>query len=95
MGYITIICEDNLFFGRIKRFYKIPYEELDKHFTAPKIISPFFRDVKRVPRKFKKKYILCGDRYDFISVGEKLWYIQHLTNPNYNSFIIKQMCLRD
>lgn len=38
---------------------------LEKNY-APKTISPFFKDVKRVPRKFKKKWkhILCGSRYN-------------------------------
>ena len=76
-----------------KSVFIIPYEELEKHFIAPKLISPFFKDVVRVPRKFKKKWkhILCGDRYDFLDLGQKLWYIQHLTNPNYNRFLIKQI----
>lgn len=71
----------------------ISYQDLEKHFTAPKV-RPAFKDVKRVPRKFKKKWkhILCGDRYDFITLGQKLWYIQHLTNPDYNNFLIKQIC---
>lgn len=69
----------------------IPYEDLEKHFTAPKVISPFFKNVNRVPRKFKKKlkHILCGNRYDHLDLGQKLWYIQSLTNPNYNRFLIK------
>lgn len=72
----------------------IKYEDLEKHFIAPKVISPFFKNVSRVPRKFKKKWkhILYGDRYDFLNLGQKLWYIQSLTNPNYNRFLIKQLC---
>lgn len=30
------------------------YDYLQKHFTAPKIISPFYEN-KRIPRKLKKK----------------------------------------
>lgn len=74
----------------------ISYEELDKHFTAPNHLGNknFFYNVKRVPRKFKKrwKHILCGDRYDFLDLGQKLWYIQSLINPEYNRFLIKQLC---
>ena len=68
----------------------IPYQDLEKHFTAPKIISSFFNH-KRVPRKFKKKWkhILQGDRLD---LNQKLWYIQSIVNPNYNNFLIKQIC---
>jgi ribosomal protein L24E len=31
----------------------IPYDELEKHFTSPKVTSSF--NYKRVPRKLKKK----------------------------------------
>lgn len=69
---------------------EINYNELDKHFTAPKINKQY----KRVPRKFKKKwkYILQGERYSHLSLGQKLWYIQYLENRNYNRFLIKQIC---
>ena len=71
------------------------YEDLDKHFTAPKNhgLVNFF-NCKRTPRKFKKKWkhILCGDRYDFLDLNQKLWYIQGLMNPNYNRFLIKKIC---
>ena len=76
-----------------KSVFVIPYEDLEKHFTSPKVISPFFKNVNRVPRKFKKKWkhILCGNRYEFLDLGQKLWHIQSLTNPNYNRFLIKQI----
>lgn len=46
----------------------------------------------RVPRKFKKKWkhILDKDRYTFLTLNQKLWYIKSLSNPNYNRFIIKK-----
>jgi len=74
----------------------IPFEDLDKHFTAPKIISPFF-NCKRVPRKFKKKYsnILQGYRFSYLTLNQKLWYILGLTNPNYRDFLIKQVIIRE
>ena len=31
------------------------------------------------------------NRYDFLDLGQKLWHIQSLTNPNYNRFLIKQI----
>lgn len=67
------------------------YNDLERHFTAPKVISPFFKGDRRVPRKFKKKWkhILC---YDYLDLGQKLSYIQHLTNPDYNRFLIKVIC---
>lgn len=62
-------------------------------FTAPKIVSPFYRNVKRVPRKFKKKYkkILTGDRYNFLTFEQKLWYILSLRNPEYHQFLINKI----
>ena len=68
----------------------LKYEDLEKHFTAPKVIS---YNYKRVPRKFKKKWkhILQGDRYDFLDLNQKLWYILEFTNPNYKRFLIKQI----
>jgi len=73
--------------------YKIPYENLDKCFTAPKVISPFFNYEKgtRVPRKFKKKWkhILNLKFNDF---NQNLWCILGYTNPNYKRFLIKRIC---
>jgi len=76
---------------------KIDYKDLDNFFITPKHFpkhSHFYK-VKRVPRKFKKKwkYILT-EKYTFLSLTEKLWYIQGLTNPNYNRFLIKKICER-
>lgn len=70
---------------------KLPYDKLDKHFTAPNKISPFF-NVKRVPRKFKKKWrhILTHKVYKHLTLNQKLWFIQGVVNPNYNKFLIKQ-----
>jgi hypothetical protein len=70
----------------------IPYDELEKHFTSPKVISSFF-NYKRVPRKLKKKHIeiLSGSRYSFLDENQKLWYILGLVNPNYKRFLIKQI----
>jgi len=71
----------------------IPYENLEKHFTAPKVLSPH-SDYKRVPRKFKKKWkhILQGDRYNYLDLNQKLWYILGLENSDYKRFLIKQIC---
>jgi len=70
------------------------YKNLDKHFTIPKNFgkTPHF-NFKRVPRKFKKKWkhIFCNKKYDFLDINQKLWYIQHLSNPSYNRFIIKNI----
>jgi hypothetical protein len=65
------------------------YEDLEKHFIAPKTISPFY-NCKRVPRKFKKKWKHILDD-ECLDLNQKLWYILELTNPNYKRFLIKQI----
>ena len=70
------------------------YEHLHKHFTERKnVVESHFFNCKRVPRKFKKKWkhILCSSRYYFLELGQKLWYIQSLTNNDFNRFLIKKM----
>jgi hypothetical protein len=63
-------------------------------FTKPKNFNKYpIKKHKRVPRKFKKKWkhILQGDRYDFLDLGQKLWFIRWQTNPKYNEFLIKEI----
>jgi len=69
------------------------YEDLEKHFTAPKVISPFY-NYKRVPRKFKKKWKYIFDN-PYLDINQKLWYILEFTNPDYKRFIIKQIIKND
>ena len=54
---------------------KIRYEDLNKHFTAPKVISPFFNYQGRVPRKFKKKWKHILD-IKFNDLNQNLWCIK-------------------
>lgn len=65
-------------------------------FTKPKkfLERPFYNNVKRVPRKFKKKYkhIFFGNRYDFLTIEQKLWFILSLENPEYHRFLISEVC---
>lgn len=60
-------------------------------FTAPKNISPFF-DVKRMPRKFKKKHKALLDKYPFLDINQKLWYVLGQTNKDYKDFLISKIC---
>lgn len=64
----------------------MPYEDLEKHFIAPKQIS---FNCKRVPRKFKKKWkdILSQPR----DLNSNLWYIRQIVNKDYTRFLIKQI----
>ena len=69
---------------------KILYEDLDKYFTAPKRISPFYLNNKKVPRKFKKKWkkILS---LKFNTLDQNLWYILEYRNMDYKRFLIKKL----
>ena len=71
---------------------KIPYEDLDRYFTTPKVISPFYSYKKndRVPRKFKKKWKKILD-LKFNTLNQNLWYILEFKNPNYKRFLIKKI----
>lgn len=70
----------------------INYKDLDKYFTAPKVISPFYGDV-RIPRKLKKKVkVFCGVHWDGLTNGERLWYYMEKSNPDYKRFLIKKIC---
>lgn len=72
---------------------EIKYSELDKHFTAPRVISPFYRH-KRQPRKLKKKInaFIQSKGYTFLKPNQRLWLYLMETNPNYGAFLIKQIC---
>lgn len=75
---------------------KFEYSTLEKHFCAPKtkIIH------KRLPRKFKKtlnKFILESDNFELYRSKEydlntKMWYLMWFINPDYNRFLIKEIC---
>ena len=69
------------------------YNELDKHFTAPKRLSPFFDEHEKIPRKLKKRVKgACGVQYNGISNGKRLWYALNKTNHDYTRFLIKKIC---
>ena len=71
---------------------KIEYEDLDKHFTEPKIISPFYKDNIRIPRKIKKKVKKhVGIHWKGLTNGQRLWHYLE-SNPNYKRFLIKKVC---
>lgn len=70
----------------------IKYEDLDKHFTAPEVISPFYDGV-RIPRKLKKKVkSFCGKSWVPLTNGQRLWYYLEKRNKNYKRFLIKKIC---
>ena len=71
----------------------IEYDVLDKHFIAPKQISPFYKNDIKIPRKLKKKVkTFCGIHYSDKSNAQRLWHYLEKKNPNYKRFLIKQIC---
>lgn len=69
------------------------YKELDKYFTAPKTISPMYRNTIRIPRKLKKKVkAVCGIHWCLCNNDQRLWVYLDTNNNNYKRFIIKQIC---
>lgn len=81
---------------------KYKYEDLDRHFTAPKVISPFYR-YKRIPRKLKKqikgrgrnifnKKVTFRELYNGDDINTILWYTLEGRNVDYKRFIIKKIC---
>jgi hypothetical protein len=68
------------------------YEELNKSFTAPEIISPFY-SVKKIPRKLKKRAKkFCSIHWYGLHNNQRLWYYLEKKNPNYKRFLIKKIC---
>ena len=65
-------------------------------FIAPKVISPFYKDVKRLPRKFKKQFRKEVPEYVWrsttLDIGQQLWYRLNKVNPDYVRFLIKKIC---
>ena len=69
----------------------IPYNELEKHFIAPSIISPFYSDEK-IPRKLKKKIKkYLGVHWKNLTNGERRWHYLEKQNSNYKRFLIKEI----
>jgi hypothetical protein len=59
-------------------------------FIPPKIVSPFYRNVKRLPRKLKKEL----NKYCFapiLTIEQKLWYHLYKINQKYHQFLISKM----
>ena len=72
---------------------EIDYFDLDRHFTAPKVISPFYGEIKRLPRKLKKDLKnFFPIKLTYLTLGQQMWYRLTQTNPNYVRFLIKKIC---
>ena len=71
----------------------IKYENLEKHFTAPKVLSPFYKDGIRIPRNLKPKVKdFCGGYWNGLDNGQRMWYYMEKVKPDFKRFLIKKMC---
>ena len=68
------------------------YFDMDRHFVAPKVISPFYREIKRLPRKIKKDLKRLFSYKTTLTLGQQMWYRLNKTNPDYVRFLIKKIC---
>lgn len=65
-------------------------------FTAPKHIgAEAFFNCKRVPRKFKKKNKELLNKFPFLDLNQKLWFILRENNKEYSNFLIKEICKKN
>lgn len=70
------------------------YEDLEKHFTSPKITTLFY-GVTRIPRKLKKKVkMFCGVHWEGLTNKQRLWYYMERQNNNYKRYLIKMICAK-
>ena len=74
---------------------KIPYHELERHFKTPSDWTPgkqaYFDRFRCIPRKMKKRVTKLTVNLPKLSLGQRLWYVQDLDNPNLNRFLIKKV----
>ena len=74
---------------------EVPYDELVRHFKTPGNWIPgeqaYFDHFKRIPRKMKKRAKKMTANMEWLSLGQRLWYVQGLDNPNLNRFLIKMV----
>jgi len=69
------------------------YENLEKHFTTPKVISPFYGKEIKIPRKLKKKVkMFCSVHWGGLTNGQRLWYYMEKENNDYKRYLIKLIC---
>jgi len=69
----------------------IPYEDLDRHFTAPKNWGKVSWRYKRVPRKEKKRLDKIEFEFKNLRYEQKRW--MNL-NPDYRRYLIKMINLQ-
>lgn len=70
------------------------WEDLDRFFTAPNTISPFYCDGIKIPRKLKKKVkLFCWVHWDGLTNRQRLWHYLEKNHNSYKRFLIKKVCM--
>lgn len=65
---------------------------MENKFTLPEIISPFYKDVKRIPRRLKKKVkAWCGLAWSSLTNEERLWDYLECKNNEYKECLISNV----
>ena len=65
----------------------------NKEFQIPNRISPFYSNVKKIPRKLKKKIKkFTGCHYSDLTNEQRLWYYLEHKNKDYRDFLIHLIC---
>lgn len=65
-------------------------------FTLPKVISPFYTNDIKLPRKLKKRMKrYCSPHWSGLTNGERLWHYMEKDNMDYKRFIISAICVND
>jgi hypothetical protein len=64
---------------------------MNKEFTLPKRISPFYGNI-RIPRRLKKKVkAWCDIHWNNLTNGQRLWYYLGHSNNAYKEYLINQI----
>ena len=65
-------------------------------FNVRKNYTGNYYNIVRLPRKFKKrilkKYsIVFSDRYSFLDINQKMWYILSIESPEFHRFLVNSI----
>lgn len=78
--------------------HRFKYEKLEQQNVAPISLHThaYYHGVKRLPRKFKKRFKKEMPEYlwrsNHLDLSQQLWYRLNKVNPDYVRFLIKKIC---
>jgi hypothetical protein len=60
------------------------------------IIFPYYKNVKRIPRKLKKRIkAYCWVHWSSLTNEQRMWYYLGKINPKFKSFLLMELCKQD